>query len=347
MTHYKDPYEPPLAPKIKIERPPWVPTYREYNGRPEWWAELGFKNMRLRNGIDEGIYSRIKEEDRSYLDPKVPDGTSLVGLFGLDTIYHKDPSKKADLPVNLVEYQKKIQENSRQYKNILKKWNISKEHPGIPVNPTLESIEKSNRENLGHMHMWNHWNIPYHYGPRFWDKPMNEGCFEKGLALLKYTTCGTLVWFFIQHFGDHRQMHYHITKYPGKFFKTWFSTYLPVPAALSMSFGVAVCTAASIRHKDDSWNWTIASIVAGATHTTMRNNTAIGVITALTGTLIGLCLQYTRKTPHGIQGLNPNMMFCGEFSPYTSPISWKHMTIGDLSENQVGVSTSAAHKFIL
>jgi len=36
-----------------------------------------------------------------------------------------------------------------------------------------------------------------HRGPRFWDKPMNEGCIEKGLALVKYIAVASLFIFFI------------------------------------------------------------------------------------------------------------------------------------------------------
>lgn len=80
-----------------------------------------------------------------------------------------------------------------------------------------------------------------------------------------------------------------MTSYPGIFLKSWVTTILPLPAAMAMTFGVASCTAASIRHKDDTWNWTIgwllcfarlitvcnnfgilASIMAAATHTTIR-----------------------------------------------------------------------------
>ena len=28
-SEYKDPYEPPLAPKVRVQRPPWVPSYKE------------------------------------------------------------------------------------------------------------------------------------------------------------------------------------------------------------------------------------------------------------------------------------------------------------------------------
>lgn len=83
-------------------------------------------------------------------------------------------------------------ENSTQYKNIVKKWNISKEHPGIPVNPTLDTIQKTDLNQLGVQYFFPRVTIPYHYGPRFWDTPINKNCLEKGLALVKYTAAGSM-----------------------------------------------------------------------------------------------------------------------------------------------------------
>lgn len=80
-------------------------------------------------------------------------------------------------------------EGSHQYRQIAAKWDISPEHPGIPVAPNLESYQHKRPEEVvgqaGHpMFIWtNSW---IHLGPRFWDKPLNEGCLEKGAALLKY-----------------------------------------------------------------------------------------------------------------------------------------------------------------
>jgi hypothetical protein len=39
--------------------------------------------------------------------------------------------------------------------------------------------------------------------------------------------------------------------------KNWVTKNAPVPVVLSFTFGAAACTAATIRHVDDTWNWSI------------------------------------------------------------------------------------------
>lgn len=90
-------------------------------------------------------------------------------------------------------------ENSQQYKQIAEKWDISKEHPGLDVNPNLENLAHISFSQLGKgfsQLLPTSWN---HYGPRFWDKPMNEGCLEKGLCGIKYALfgCNFLIFFII------------------------------------------------------------------------------------------------------------------------------------------------------
>lgn len=76
-------------------------------------------------------------------------------------------------------------ESSGQYQNIIKRFNISPEHPGFSVSPLLEKFKEDHRV-LG-THFKLHHLFQLYRGPRFWDKPINEGCIEKGLALVKYT----------------------------------------------------------------------------------------------------------------------------------------------------------------
>lgn len=81
-------------------------------------------------------------------------------------------------------------ENSHQYKQITEKWKLSKEHPGLDVSPNLEQLAHTPYSQIGktlsqlYPTSWNH------YGPRFWDKPINEGCLEKGLCGVKYGLIG-------------------------------------------------------------------------------------------------------------------------------------------------------------
>ena len=72
--------------------------------------------------------------------------------------------------------------STAQYKNMISKFELSKEHPGIAVNVTLDKMNNVDYRNIGGLAMGR---IRYHMGPRFWDKPLNEGCIEKGLGLAK------------------------------------------------------------------------------------------------------------------------------------------------------------------
>ncbi|KAL7074338.1 hypothetical protein ACQ4LE_006275 [Meloidogyne hapla] len=318
-NEYKDPYEPPLTPKVRVQRPPWVPCYKEYNGRPEWWAELAYKDVQMRNGIMRGINHHLNENDDYWYDPKVPDGTSVVGPFGLDTKYHRNLIKKGDQPYPFFEHQKKIVENSSQYKNIIKNFDISPEHPGFMIAPTIDSKYKEDYRTLG-THMKLHYWFQSHLGPRFWDKPINEGCIEKGLALAKYSTIITLVAAYFDIGKKDMNVYVNFRRW----FNTWIFKWFPVPTTLAMTFGVSACTAAKVRHIDDTWNWTIASVVTGALHATMRDY-RIQRVLYTSGGLIALFSYYQSARVHhwGTQGMALNKMYSGLLSPYTGPLGWK------------------------
>ncbi len=82
-------------------------------------------------------------------DPELPPGESIAGPFGLDTRYNRNLSKKADQPGELSEFQQKVMKNSVQYKQIAEKWKLSPEHPGIAVNPSLDSLRHQEKWELG------------------------------------------------------------------------------------------------------------------------------------------------------------------------------------------------------
>uniref|UniRef100_A0A915NEY2 Uncharacterized protein n=1 Tax=Meloidogyne javanica TaxID=6303 RepID=A0A915NEY2_MELJA len=327
-SDYKYPYEPPLSPTIRIQRPYWVPCYKEYNGRPEWWAELGYKDEMLRRGMSRGIRYDYRERDNYWYDPKVPDGTSVVGPFGLDTQYHRNLIKKGDQPMTFDEHQKKITESSGQYKNILNNFDISPEHPGFALSPLLDKYKEEYRTLGTHFKLHNF--MQTHRGPRFWDKPMNEGCIEKGLALVKYIAVATYAVAFMNRGKTDLKV---LVNWKG-IFKDWAFRFFPIPAALGMTFGVTACTSAKIRHIDDTWNWTIASVVVGALHATMRDFKLQRAV-ATTVPLIALSsyYQHVRTIQWGTQGMPFSRMYSGHFSPYTGPLGWKtfHVTPVDLT----------------
>lgn len=76
--------------------------------RPEWWADIDYKDEALRSGKFRGFFYSLKENDHMWFDPKVEDGTSLAGPFGLDSKYHPDITKKGDQVGDLFEFQRKV-----------------------------------------------------------------------------------------------------------------------------------------------------------------------------------------------------------------------------------------------
>jgi hypothetical protein len=78
-----------------------------------------------------------------------------------------------------------VYRSSQQYRDIAAKFDLSPEHPGLAVHPTMANTFWSRANQMGASA------VPpmpgYRRGPRFFEKPMNEGCLEKGLACVKYT----------------------------------------------------------------------------------------------------------------------------------------------------------------
>lgn len=89
-------------------------------------------------------------------------------------------------------------QGSTQYKQIAENFQLSKEHPGINVNPTMDGIIHYPHSQLGKFSVYpNSW---HHFGPRFWDKPINEDCVGKGLCAMKYIAILGLFFYFFMNF---------------------------------------------------------------------------------------------------------------------------------------------------
>ncbi|KAK6011229.1 hypothetical protein OSTOST_23697, partial [Ostertagia ostertagi] len=262
----------PLVATYKTQRPPWIGLWssREYKGRPDWWKEAGVRDDVVRSGKLRLVRHRYKEEDPVFFDPKVPDGTSNSGPIGLDSMYHNNITIKADQPGSLEDFQTKMWKSSHQYKNIVEKFDISKEHPGFDVNPALSELLNSKRIDsfsaslhynsklavpkweLGRGGFFtNHW---YHFGPRFFEKPLNEAAHEKGLAMAKYTAMLMLPYTMceIKSTGSVPAEKFR----PRTFFKRYFQL-MPKPAILAFTWGVSLSAAATYRNKVSSESVTI------------------------------------------------------------------------------------------
>lgn len=100
-------------------------------------------------------------------DPKVPDGTSETGPLGLDRTKHKDITKKGDTPGDFEEFQEnvcfmhlfvygwsltfslQVYKNTTQFKRMSEAFQLSKEHPGIGVSPTMNTLALTEKSLLG------------------------------------------------------------------------------------------------------------------------------------------------------------------------------------------------------
>uniref|UniRef100_A0A0M3JU76 Complex I-B14.7 n=1 Tax=Anisakis simplex TaxID=6269 RepID=A0A0M3JU76_ANISI len=347
----------PLKATYRTDRPPWIGLWsgREYKGRKEWWGELGHKDEVVQNGKFRMLRARFREEDPDWWDPKVPDGTSLAGPFGLDSKKHPNLTSKGDQPGPLPEFQDKVYKGSHQYKAIAEKYDLSKEHPGLAISPTLSELVYTPKvfrclsttfENSSLFVMVtddfliitsceiflqymlgrnaiipNRW---YHYGPRFFDKPLNEGTFEKGLACAKYTAILL---------GPYTMLDIRATNSvtlkdftPRNFMKRYFQL-APIPLAVTFTWGVALSTAATIRHKDDVYNHLYSSAAVGTVLAAMKNNFAIGVTAAIVSLVLGNFWQYARVSETGLQTMTAHQQSAGIWG---GPLAWKWFRKGDV-----------------
>ncbi|KAI6242978.1 hypothetical protein M3Y99_00208500 [Aphelenchoides fujianensis] len=260
-----------------------------------------------------------RQQGDEWYDPKVPDGTSLAGAFGMDTRYYGNTTIKGDQPGDLFDFKKKVMQGSAQYKQIAEKFDLSPEHPGIDVSPTMSSLQYAPWRNLGIG-----WFLPsstvHQWGPRFFDKPMNEGCFEKGLALAKRG---------LHSEPTKEQKQFIIRQIAGRYLRN-----LPYPATLAFGYGMAICTSAVIRHKDDVYNPFYAALFTGALTASIKN-----VATGVTYAMALAFVRHPRVSRFGIQGGVQNPMFGSGF--WAGPQVYKMM-----SSTSTGMSVNERrHRF--
>lgn len=280
-----------------------------------WWKELGHEVPSYRKNQADGG-GGVKELDRDWYDPPVKEGVSLSAINGLDTRNHRNLAIKNDQPGDLYDFQKKIMKDSIQYKQIAQKFDIHDEHPGIAVSPNLKTLHHFEPYQLGKSGPIN--SSLYHLGPRFWNKPLNEGCLEKGLCLVKYVALANFC------FTGYQLKAF--PKFPWE--EHWnsrfmFQTYLrnlPVPAVVAFSYGVGLCFAADIRNADDYLNFWIAGALSGATLSAMKN-IPMGVTLFLSTSLLAGIYQLARTTNAGFGRSTSQEL--GGFPIATGPMTWK------------------------
>ncbi|KAJ1369932.1 hypothetical protein KIN20_031544 [Parelaphostrongylus tenuis] len=316
-------FDTPLVATYKPQRPPWVGLWsrREYKGRPDWWKEAGLRDDWIRSGKFRTVLHRYKEEDPEYFDPKVPDGTSLSGPFGLDSRYHPNLTIKTDQPGSLKDFQTKVWKGSHQYKAIAEKYDLSEEHPGFDVSPTLNNLLAIPKAQLGRLTFHDRW---YHLGPRFFDKPLNEASHEKGLACAKYAALLMLPYTMLEIRATASVPVMEFS--PRAFVKRYFQL-MPKPTIVAFTWGFALSAASVIRNKDDVKNHMFSSAAVGAVVASlMKDNIPMGLIVGGASLVLGILWQYSRMSEEGIQGRTMQPTSAGMWG---GPIIWKGFQWGD------------------
>jgi len=208
------------------------------------------------------------------------------------------------------EWQEKLYKGSLQYKEIAKKWNISKEHPGIEINPGYEAntINKS-------PWLYGYWSrVAWKagiWGPRFFDKPLNEGSVTKGLAVSKWIAM-LMIPVTVTDGMAYRRID------PGQGLGAFGKRYLRncvMPCAAGFAWGVSLSTAANIRNKDDIYNHWFSSFVVGAVVTTAKDNFPKGFMAFAWTLFLGCGWHYCRISEMGLQGQRMTQQTSGAFGP--------------------------------
>lgn len=324
----------PLRPTYRTQKPPWVSLWGEYKGRTNWWTEPDLEDRYAREGKFRHVRFRYKEEDPDWFDPKVPDGTSLATATGIDSTKFPNDAVKGDTPGDLTEWRRNLLANSWQYKAIAEKWDISKEHPGMAINATPASrlvptdfdrlgTQTPHATDRGRRHEKLPENRPSFYsaivgGPRFFNKPMNEGCFEKALACAKYAAIWAIPWTVCDIRGNG------IPDLTPKHIFGRYARNLPVPCALASAWGLTICTAATVRNKDDVYNHLYASAAVGTVLATIKDSIPLGVTALILTTMGGIFWHYMRISEMGLQGRIYHLGRTGQ------ALSWKLYDQGDI-----------------
>ncbi|CAD6199253.1 unnamed protein product [Caenorhabditis auriculariae] len=317
----------PLTAQYKTQRPPWIGLWssREYTGRPDWWKENGAQDPVVRNEKLRMYRARYREEDPDWFDPKVPDGTSLSGPLGLDSKKYKNITKKADQPGDLKEFQEKVFKGSHQYKAIVEKFNLSKEHPGFDVNPTLNDLVNSPVSQLGRNAIIpNSW---YHFGPRFFDSPLNENAHMKGFAAAKYAAILLAPYTLLEMRAMSYAKNFELNKGPDyKDFLKRYAKLAPLPLSVAFAWGFTLSAASTLRNRDDVYNHFYASAAVGTVVASMRSNVSLGITSAVLTTILGVFWQYQRVSETGLQGMTTHSDSAGIWG---GPLLWKIFQHGD------------------
>ncbi|CAI5440819.1 unnamed protein product [Caenorhabditis angaria] len=316
--------EEPLTATYKTQRPPWIGVWscREYKGRSDWWKEAGGEaDSVTRSGKLRLQRFRYREEDPDWFDAKVADGSSLAGPLGLDSKKTKNITKKGDQPGELADFQDKVYGKSHQFKAIAEKFGLSKEHPGLDVNPTLGDLINSPKDHIGRNALIpNTW---YHFGPRFFDTPLNQGAFWKGAAAAKYAAILLAPYTILEIRAINTVS---VGEFGPKTFAKRYLQLAPFPLAVAFAWGFSLSAAATIRNKDDVYNHLFASAALGSTVATMKSNIALGTSAAVFSAILGIFWQYQRHSETGLQGMVAQPQSSGIWG---GPLVWKQFRFGD------------------
>jgi len=253
----------------------------------------------------------FKEQDSFWFDPPVPDGESKWGVGGIDTTKTRDLHLKSDDPKSVKEWQKELYEGNFQIKQIKELYKISPEHPGIRFMPTMRNSEYIDPEKQGRR-----WIGPFFdlggYGPKFFNKPLGEGCFEKTFAAAKYAFWAT---FFYSQLKSMTDNEIEVWMKPKTMLREFWKIG-PMPIAMASMWGATLCAACAFREVDDWKNTTIAAAAAGAVWGTKQGSFAPGFKAFFITALLGIWWQGMRDSEEGLSGRQ------AVFKWYHMPLLW-------------------------
>ncbi|VDN04909.1 unnamed protein product [Thelazia callipaeda] len=308
-----------LRPMYVPSRPPWIGYWNkrwdrrdETKSRKAWWTELGWTDQLTEKGILGAAKAQLRELDPDYYDPKVPDGTSLAGPLGLDSVRHPNITQKADQPGNYEAFMNKIYRGSTQYKDIASKYELT-EGPWY-IHSGLKVMRANNNYHEFLARPETPWWVPKPF--RFFNSPLNEDPIIKGLACAQYVAV-LLVPYTGLHIRGYEVKPVPVT--PVSILKT-YCRLLPTPATVAFTWGVGLSGAAMVRHKDDFMNHLYASTAAGLVFGTMKNNYLAGISLGFCAYISGIAWQYMRISEWGLQN---KVIHRKSASYFGGPLIWK------------------------
>uniref|UniRef100_A0A915E0K9 Transmembrane protein n=1 Tax=Ditylenchus dipsaci TaxID=166011 RepID=A0A915E0K9_9BILA len=284
-----------------------------------WWKELGQsvpayrKNQRSHAG-------EVRENDIDWYDPPVKDGESLANVHGLDTKLTQMAQRRSTSRAIFMTSRRSV-----QYKQIAEKHEISEEHPGIAVSPSLKTLQHLEPHTLGRLDRSTTISTTL-------DRDSGTNQSEKVArkrTLLGQIHSDRIYWLDRRAITSLSEFPYHRTYNSRQVMRRYLSN-LPLPCALAFTYGSGLCASAQIRHVDDWWNFVAASALSGSLLSAVRGNVVPGVVFGLVTSSFAYFYQHIRSSNAGFGRSTPQET--GGPPIATGPFAWKYYYQGSRAE---------------